>query len=147
MACPSKITPEIERLRDSLAPGAELVYIDITPVPGCQPDYCHPNVARQCRRVGGERVFGWKVWNGSGYVEAEFHCCWRDPSGVLRDITEDGQGETRILFFADPARRYQEGGDPHYNRVLPLTQAGRERLELVRAMSTTIGRPPVVFVS
>jgi hypothetical protein len=46
-SCPPEITPEIQRLRDAVVPGAELLYLDITPLPGCQPNFCHVNVARQ----------------------------------------------------------------------------------------------------
>jgi hypothetical protein len=114
-------------------------------VAGYLANQCHANVPRHARRSGGDCVFGWKVWEGDGYVEAEFHCVWRDPSGRLVDITEDDSDETRILFFIDPNRRYKAGA-PEGNRVLLLSEAGRQQCLTVNEISGD-ERPLVVFVN
>lgn len=144
---PTDITPTLERLRDALVPGAALVYIDVTPLPGNQPNHCHANVARHVRRAGGERVFGWKLWcyPGRQAVEAEFHCVWRDPSGRLVDITPDAEGETQILFVADPGRRYRAMA-PEPNRVLVMTAEARAHWLQFNAVASQAGRLPVEFV-
>ena len=67
---------------------------------------CLLNVMVQQIFCGGEIVFGWVIWQDSAasFVEAEFHCLWKDSQGHLRDITPRVDGEKRICFVPDPTR-------------------------------------------
>lgn len=64
--------------------------------------YCHLNVMHAVRTGGGERVFGWLVWELPGrLVDAEFHVVWRTPGGELVDLTPRADGEPEVLFVPD----------------------------------------------
>lgn len=70
---------------------------------------CHLNVAHLVRERGGQAVTGWMIWESATLVDAEHHCCWRAPDGVLFDVTPRVDGEDRVLFLPDPARRIAAG--------------------------------------
>lgn len=149
MLCPTTITPEILRLRDACSPGAEPIYLEVTPGPEYMPNLCHLNVDKQVGLHGGSKVYGWKVWQYQDYIEAEFHSVWRSPyKGRLVEITPDDSGETRILFFEDPVRAHTGWSAKHGRRVLALNKQAKRRLEgLNIQFMRMLGQPPMVFVS
>jgi hypothetical protein len=57
---------------------------------------------------GGDQVIGWTIWEWPRvFIEAEFHCIWRQADGILLDITPKPLPVPRILFLPDPVRHYQ----------------------------------------
>jgi hypothetical protein len=142
------VTPELERLRDAVCPGQELSFLEITPLPWCKPNFCHVSVDEHIKTAGGSRQYCWKVWHYEvGYIEAEFHCLWRDPQGALHDISPDLEGETRILFFCDPVRTYQGTRQMHGNRVLLLKPEARANVKTRSDFAAkNFGRPKVKIV-
>lgn len=68
---------------------------------------CFPIVAEQVAAHGGECVIGWAIWEVSGvFIEAEFHSVWKDPGGLLHDLTPRPTSFESILFLPDPSRKY-----------------------------------------
>lgn len=93
---------DVLRLLADLHPNAQAVLLPFTET---HPDYetamCHGNVVHRVREAGGERVNGWMIWDHGVFAEAEFHAVWRNPDGVLVDITPRQHGEEFILFVED----------------------------------------------
>jgi len=117
---PDYITaPIIEFCRELVGEGAP-GFIDITPRSDAAVLDCFPVIEREVAQHGGEIVYGWRIWEWPGVMlEAEFHAVWRDPDGVLHDLTPTPQGERRSLFVPDPARIYD--GRQINNVRKPLT--------------------------
>jgi hypothetical protein len=121
------------------------LYLDVSPAPAARFGWCSTNVLDRCREEGGEPVYGWLVWDGSGlYLNAEFHCVWHDGRG-LRDITPTQEGETPVLFAPDP--RY--GADFDFRRR-PNNRRFRsygwtEREPLVRAKLAETGAAALAY--
>lgn len=93
---------------DSLVLGATPVYIDVSPLGDEPEDECFLLVQQQVDNHGGEAVVGWSLWEFPNlFVEAEFHCVWRQPDGAFIDITPKRSGIAKVLFIADPARSYE----------------------------------------
>jgi len=86
------------------------------------PAECFPNVATMVKKKGGKLVLGWHLWEIPGLLlEAEYHCVWEKPSGILVDITPQRPGyeEERILFV--PRRKDRLGKNPPDNIRRPLS--------------------------
>ncbi len=100
---------DINRLIAALGIDGSPVRLDLEPKPHSLPCECFPNVEKQVQKQGGEIVYGWQLWqSGSFFIEAEFHAIWRDPDGILHDITPKPLPTiTQILFVEDVNRTYQ----------------------------------------
>lgn len=97
-------------------------YLDIEVADGCQPGECFENVRRHVDRNGGSAQFGWLIWEWPGaLIEAEFHAVWRNEDDVLIDITPAPDGDQRILFAPDNARKYE--GKRVNNERMPLNSS------------------------
>jgi hypothetical protein len=103
---PSQITDEIIQFCEAIAPGQKPIFVPVTPVPNARTNHCHPNVAAQVELCGGTAVYGWIIWQGRAFLDAEFHCNWLSSEGVLIDITPHPDGERRILFLPDPQSKW-----------------------------------------
>jgi len=118
---PPEISPSIRRLVESLVPGGEPVYMDVNPEPDATISECFPSIQAKVLRDGGQLLCGWQLWEWPGVlVEAEFHGIWAAPDGRHVDITPKQDGETRVLFVADPDLSYT--GSHRNNVRLPLSK-------------------------
>lgn len=106
-------SPVVRELCRRLAPAGALVPLPFRLL-DCRYEAgrCHANVLHRVREAGGERVFGWLLWEQRGVIaEGEFHSVWRAPSGELVDITPRVDGERRVAFLPDTFRRLERVGD------------------------------------
>ena len=84
------------------------IYVPVRPVSGAPANECFSIVPQHIAAHGGDQVFGWTIWEWPGVlIEAEFHCAWRQPDGVLLDITPKSAPIPRILFLPDSRRTYK----------------------------------------
>ena len=104
---PTEITEEIERFCEEIAPGQTPVFVSVQPQPNAVIDGCHTNVEQHVKANGGTPIYGWIIWQSPALLNAVFHCNWLSESGTLSDITPKSDGETKILFLPDPARRWE----------------------------------------
>lgn len=89
-------------------PGGVPLWVSHVPLAGKPQMECFPIVAEHVALQGGEAVIGWAVWEVPGvYIEAEFHSVWKDPSGVLHDLTPRPIPCESILFLPDSTRQYR----------------------------------------
>lgn len=87
-----------------LLPGVEPCYVVHQAVAGAELGQCFAAVEQQVRQHGGEQVVGWALWVWPKVlIEAEWHAVWRDPEGVLVDITPRPRGQrlNKIAFLRD----------------------------------------------
>ena len=105
---PTQITDKIREACRQISPSAEPGFVSVVPDSGAQPLRCWQNVEAKCKASGGRAVFGWLVWQCSSFrplfVDAEPHAVW-EKDGEYIDVTPQQDGETRILFLADPSMR------------------------------------------
>lgn len=100
---------DIKRLSNALGLEREPVLLQVEPVEHALPSECFPNVDTQIEKAGGDKVYGWQLWqSGNLFIEAEFHTVWKDPLGFLHDITpKPNPFVTGILFLVDTNRVYE----------------------------------------
>lgn len=104
---PRKISRAIQELCRELVPNPEPRFLPVTPIAGAEVLDCFMVVDRHVREHGGSVCYGWQIWEWPGvYIEAEFHAVWRDPGGILRDLTPKQLPFQQILFLPDAARAY-----------------------------------------
>lgn len=101
---------------------------------------CFSIVPEQVRAHGGMQVTGWAIWERTGVlIEAEFHCVWQRPDGVLVDITPREQDFDCILFLPDPKKVYRGRQVNNVRRPLSDSLLVRRLIdahdELFRAMN------------
>ena len=85
----------------------DLVYVDVIPDNDAILGECYPNVIRKVERSAGEVVYGWKFYEFSYMIEAEFHAIWKSPHGKFVDITPSAvPTTTKILFGIDRYKKY-----------------------------------------
>lgn len=88
------------------------IFIDVTPEPWCRQSCCEMNVEKLIEDIGGEKIFGYKIWYlQKSYIEAERHVVHK-IDGVFRDPTFNTDGEDRILFVADDDQEIGYWGRP-----------------------------------
>jgi hypothetical protein len=105
---PAELSPALVSLCQEIVPGGTPIYVDVHPVQGQPSNECFPIVEDRVRREGGGAVCGWSLWEmPTVFIEAEFHAVWRSPSNELFDIAMKKRPTQRILFLADPRRRYE----------------------------------------
>lgn len=104
---PSALSPEILDLCNEIAKGVEPEFIVHKPDPDAVVRECFNNVVERVRRVGGDLVYGWAIWEWpSVFIEAEHHAVWRSPNGILMDITPHEYPTGGVLFLPDPLATY-----------------------------------------
>jgi hypothetical protein len=101
---PEQLTPELLAFCRDL--GTEQPeFIPVVDEPLGLYGWCVNGVQLKVAESGGRPVFGWCVWEWPGVMwNAEFHCVWQGPDGVVVDITPKPQGEPAILFVPDRSR-------------------------------------------
>ena len=103
---PTKITEEVGRFCEEVAPGQTPVYVRVRVQAGAEAGQCHINVERHVQAHGGTPLYGWIIWQSAALLDAEFHCNWSDREGEVWDITPKADGETTILFVPEPTLRW-----------------------------------------
>jgi hypothetical protein len=99
---PKVITPLIkEFLRELKSQPPE--YVQVVTSMGGRIGRCWENVGAVVRKNGGQRRYGWTIWERSGlFLTAEFHAVWCTADGELVDVTPKADGERRVLFSTAP---------------------------------------------
>jgi hypothetical protein len=120
----------LRALCERVSPGHVPIHIDIAPLPGCQIDDCYPNVSDKVDTEGGSSVFGWAIYEWPRiWHEFQFHAVWRDPNGILRDVTPRADREKVVLFLpsdlsytgeAVSTRRFSCSETPKVRRILSI---------------------------
>lgn len=127
---PAQITSEIRSFAAELG-CTDIEFVEVHPEPDASPTRCFMNVQAKISRDGGSLVYGWTFWEHPKlFIDAEFHGCWRDPSGKLIDITPHTDGEATILFAVDPNRIYEARNRASIVRALSDAPAVRTFVEL-----------------
>jgi hypothetical protein len=92
-------------------PGGDPAALPVEAPEWAEPRECVVNVEKMATENGGQVVHGWNLLETLPDVlmEAEFHSVWRDPAGILHDVTpvEFGLLEPWRTFVADPLLEYE----------------------------------------
>lgn len=113
LTTPTTIGPMVAALIRQLR--GQPVRVPVIPQPGCQHGECFAGVSELVEQRGGEMVSGWCIWERPrAWAEAEHHAIWRREDGALIDPLPKPDGETEILFVADPSATW--GGPGHNGR-------------------------------
>ena len=116
---PSTVTPKIlELARLAAGQDAEPLYVVSRPEPGADTLDSFAIVDGVVADQGGSRVIGWGLLEQDWFLEAEFRCVWRSPSGELVDVTPPPFPMSGSLFVPDAAR---DDGRQVDNVRLPTT--------------------------
>jgi hypothetical protein len=95
---PPEITAEISEALKRVAPNDTPFYLEVTPLPECQPLRCYGNVEQQVLAKGGRSIEGWMVfagWEGR-YLVLIHHAVWEQSDGILVDPTPRSWAADRI---------------------------------------------------
>jgi hypothetical protein len=104
---PEKENEYIKRIVAILGIVDDLVYVDVIPDSDSTFGECCPNVLRKVEQKSGEVVYGWKFYEFSYMIEAEFHAIWKSPNGKFIDITPSAvPSTTKILFGIDRNKKF-----------------------------------------
>lgn len=104
---PKSIDSTVTDFCDKVSPGQTPVFLECEPVNG-KDQHCFLIVAERVAERGGELVHGWAIWVWTTVlIEAEFHAVWKDPEGNLHDIVPRPDGSKRVLFLADPSKKFE----------------------------------------
>lgn len=105
---PASLTaPETKKLCQQIAPDVNPIWVQSKPLPGASEKDCFLIVEDHIEHHGGKAVFGWVIWQVPGvFIEAEFHCIWRNSDGVMHDVTPYPYHFDNILFLPDNAHLY-----------------------------------------
>jgi hypothetical protein len=108
---PKAITDDVLKFCQTIGQSAPFV-LDVPSGPFAMgAGTCHYNVARRIEKEGGSAQYGWVIWERPNVMlEADFHCVWIDPSGAMRDVTEQPDGEKQIVFMPDNSRAFDFTG-------------------------------------
>lgn len=146
---PTQITPEIKSFAAELG-CTDIEFVEVHPDQDAKAMRCFLNIQAKIGRDGGSLVHGWAFWEHPKlFVDAEFHGCWRDPSGKLIDLTPHSDGEATILFAVDPKRIYEARNRPSIVRALNSAPEVRTFVELANAYNKYISNntlPDVNYV-
>ena len=105
---PIRITRDIIKFCREIDPNSTPTFIQVNPTEEVRFNFCMTDVPAYALKNGGERVFGWTIWEVPGlFLEAEFHTCYKNIEGTIIDITPKPDGETHILFLPDTHRVYE----------------------------------------
>ncbi len=104
---PSGINKHVRALRDKIASPIEPVFVQVQTRTDARSAECFEATATHVAEFGGSSVVGWQVWELPGIlIEGEFHAVWKNPDGVLIDVSRKDDGENQILFIPDPRITY-----------------------------------------
>ena len=132
MRPPKLIKPYVLSFCRGIVTDPKPVYVPLRPLAGVPANSCFETVPPHVAKHGGEQVTGWSIWEWPlVFIEAEFHCVWRQPDGTLLDITPKSISMPRILFLPDPTKSYKGrqvdnirkpmGNDPAIKRFCELS--------------------------
>jgi len=103
----SSTAPDTQTFCQQVVPDVSPILVQSKPVPGAAEKDCFLIVEDHIGRHGGKAVLGWAIWQVPGvYIEAEFHCIWQNPDGVMHDVTPYPHHYDNILFLPDHTRTY-----------------------------------------
>ena len=74
---------------------------------GFKVDDCFPNVLKKVKKDGGSAQYGWQIWESKHYIEAEFHCVWKDKRNAFRDFTPKSGGDKQIMFIPIDNKKWE----------------------------------------
>ena len=117
---PQVVSQEISKFCEGIVPGGVPVFVPVRPVAGAEINRCHVNVAGHVKKIGGESVFGWIIWQSRVLLHAEAHCNWRNPQGEIIDITPKDDREGQVLFLPDPNMKWE-------GRMIPSRRVARNQ--------------------
>lgn len=142
---PIKVTDKIIELCSGIVPDTKPGYVTVKAQEWSLPNECFPNVERMVQENGGQQANGWAIWQWANVlVEAEAHSVWQSPEGGLIDITPHNNGETEILFLADPDMIYDNNTIASVRLALTSSPLVAELIRLMderdRIMCATPGR-------
>ena len=100
LTTPEKIDTKVRDFCKSISKSTP-IYVEVSPELWCRQSCCEMNVEKLIEEIGGEKVFGYKIWYlPKSYIEAERHVIHK-LDDMYRDPTFNTDGESRILFVAD----------------------------------------------
>jgi hypothetical protein len=100
LTTPEQIDTKVKDFCKSISKVAP-TYINVSPELWCRQSCCEMNVEKLIEQIGGEKVFGYKIWYmPKSYIEAERHVIHK-LGDVYRDPTFNTDGEEKILFVPD----------------------------------------------
>jgi hypothetical protein len=138
---PAEVSIDLRALISQLAPDREAVYVEVAPLESAAVDDCFPLVDHTVESRGGQAVVGWSLWElPSLFLEAEFHCVWRNPEGKLLDIAPKKSATSRILFLPDGRRKYEGRQVNNVRRVLSADPVLLQYLETFDAEFSLMNR-------
>ncbi len=127
---PRIITPQIMELCQSISKYKPL-YITVRADSRSCINECFANVDTYVKTHGGQSVLGRCIWQRANVlIEAEAHAIWKSPNGDMVDITPHINGETEVLFLADPKMAYDENCIPNIRKALTLSPLVAEFINL-----------------
>lgn len=104
MTTPTSISDTVLELCASLGL-EEPHYVTVRSRSDATDNECFEASRNHQREFGGKVVTGWQFWEWPGLMlEAENHGVWLSDVGQYLDVSTKPDGETRILFAADPTR-------------------------------------------
>tara|TARA_R110002073_G_scaffold299268_1_gene466182 strand:+ start:1139 stop:1684 length:546 start_codon:yes stop_codon:yes gene_type:complete len=104
MTTPKSISDTVLELCESLGL-EEPQYVNVRSRSDATDNECFEASRKHKREFGGKVVTGWQFWEWPGLLlEAENHGVWLSDDGHYLDVSTKPDGETRILFAADPSR-------------------------------------------
>lgn len=142
---PVRVTDKVMELCSGIVSDVVPAYVPVAAQEWSLPSECFPNVQKMVRENGGQQVNGWAIWQWANVlVEAEAHSVWQSPKGRLVDITPHDNGETDILFLADPDMVYDNNTIASVRSALTSSPLVAELIQLMderdRIMCATPGR-------
>ncbi|EKN3347660.1 hypothetical protein O8E94_002982 [Yersinia ruckeri] len=103
----SPTDPDTQKFCQQIVHDITPIWVQSEPQPGAPEKDCFLIVEDHIKHHGGKAVLGWVIWEVSGvFIEAEFHCIWQDPDGVMHDVTPYPYHLDNILFLPDHTRIY-----------------------------------------
>lgn len=103
--------------------------MDREPLAGCSQGQCYLNVKTIVALEGGDLLTGWalRIWKGC-LVEAEQHAVWRQPNGIIVDVTPH-LFDRRTAFSIDPMASFACNGLAQLpNRYVNIADGSRRAL-------------------
>jgi hypothetical protein len=103
---PNEINERVMNFCNSIS-NERPIYVPVAPDADATAHNCFINVPNKIKKVGGRQVIGWAIWLWPQmYIEAEFHCVWISPDGLLIDITPKDKPTHKVFFLPDSTKKY-----------------------------------------
>ena len=90
----------VEKLLDKLKVEFFPEIVDVRPEEYSVPQNCFINVEKKVKIDGGSPHYGWAILQSPIICEAERHAVWKNPDGVLIDVTPREPAFERIMFVS-----------------------------------------------